>query len=126
MNIRRTVTATAIAAGLAVAPIGLAPPAGAVEKEFRVSGADVDFGVERERGNYDVDLDIDDAAPRSKWRVTLWQNGKRFYKNVLTADSDGDVRGIDRTRPNTRGRDTFKVKVTRFGGGSKSRTLRVR
>lgn len=125
MNIRRT-TAALTTAGLLAAPIALAAPASATEKEFGVAGADVNFEVEREDGRYSVEVDIDDAKPGSKWRITLWHNGKRFFKDVRRADDDGDVRDVDRSRANTRGKDVFKVKVKRIGGESKVRTIRKR
>jgi hypothetical protein len=57
--------------------------------------------------------------------VTLKHDGKRFHKKVHRADGDGDI-DIDKKRGNTKGADVFKVKVKKVGGGSKSRTIRMR
>lgn len=57
--------------------------------------------------------------------MTLKHDGRRYHKKVHRADGDGDVE-IDRTRADTRGADVFKVKVVKVGGGSKSRTIRMR
>ncbi len=125
MNLRRT-TATVAAAGLLATPIALASPAAATDKDFRVGGADVDFSVEKDDGRFEVDVDIDDAKPGTRWRITLWHDGQRFFKDTRRAGSDGDVADVERNRPNTRGKDVFKVKVKRVGGESKTRTIRKR
>ena len=57
--------------------------------------------------------------------MTLKHDGRRYHKKVHRADGDGDVE-IDSTRADTRGADVFKVKVVKVGGGSKSRTIRMR
>ncbi|WP_127480079.1 hypothetical protein [Nocardioides pantholopis] len=127
LNLRRT-TATVGAAVLLATPLVAlsATPAQAADRNFRCSGARVDFDVERDDGRYEVAVDIDRASAGSRWRVTLRQNGKRFYHRVRVADREGDVE-VDRNRPNTRGRDTFKLRVKRIGGAPACRsTIRVR
>jgi hypothetical protein len=124
MNVRRT-TAAVAAAALLASPMALAGPASAADREFRVGGADVEFDVEKDDGRFEVEVDIDDAKPGSKWRVVLRHDGKRFHNRVHRADSDGDV-DIDRKRPNTAGKDTFKVVVKKVGGPKKARTIRMR
>lgn len=127
-DVRRT-TATVGAAALLAVPISLAAagPAAAAEKEkeFTLGGADVHFEVEKEDGRFKVDVDIDDAAPGSRWRVVLRHDGKRFHKKVHRADGDGEVE-VDRNRRDTRGKDVFKVRVKKIGGGAKTRTIRMR
>jgi hypothetical protein len=125
MNLRRT-TATVAAAGLLASPIALAAPAAATEKEFKVGGADVDFEVDKDDGRFEVEVDIDNAKPGTRWRITLWHDGNRFFKDTRRANGDGDVADVERSRPNTAGRDVFKVKVKRVGGESKTRTIRKR
>ena len=117
-------TALGAAALVAVPAILVAaPPASAAEREFRYAGADVEFEVDKDDGRFEVDVTIDDAAPGSRWRVTLWHDGKRYYKKVRTADGDGDI-DIDRNRPNTKGKDVFKIKVTKIGSStSATRTI---
>jgi hypothetical protein len=126
----RTSTAAVAAAALVAAPLGMvAGPAYAdgpsKKREFRVGGAEVDFTVEKDDGRFEVEVDIDDAKPGSKYRVVLTQDGKRFHKKVHRADSDGDIE-IEKNRKNTKGRDKFKVKVKKIGGGSKVRTITMR
>lgn len=113
----RKVTATVGAAALLAAPLSLvaASPAAAADREFRCAGADVDFDVERDDGRFEVDVDIDNAEPGSRWRIVLKQDGKRYHKKVHRADSDGEI-DIDRNRPDTAGKDVFKVKVKKIGG----------
>ncbi len=125
-KIRSTTAALGLAA-LVAAPIAVAAPAHAdgKDREFRVAGAEVDFSVEKDDGRFEVSVDIDDARPGSKWRVVLRHDGKRYLNKVVRAERDGDV-DIDRNRPNTKGKDVFKVKVKKVGGGAKSRVIRMR
>jgi hypothetical protein len=130
MTTMRRTTATLGAATLLSASLGLvAGPAHAdgpeKDREFRVAGADVDFSVSKDDGRFEVDVDIDDAAPGSRWRVVLWHDGKRFHSKVHRADGDGDVE-IDKNRRDTRGADTFKVRVKKIGGAAATRTIRMR
>jgi len=126
----RKSTAAVGAAALLAAPVSMiASPAHAdgpgKQKEFRVAGAEVDFSVERDDGRFEVDVDIDDARPGSRWRVVLKHDGNRFHNNVHRADGEGDI-DIDKNRQNTRGADKFTVKVKKIGGPAKSRTIRMR
>lgn len=126
----RTATATLGAAALIAAPMSLiAAPAHAdgpeKEREFRLAGADVDFSVEKDDGRFEVEVDIDDARPGSRWRVVLRHDGKVFHNRVHRANGDGDIE-IDRRRPNTPGADVFKVRVKKIGGDAKVRTIRMR
>jgi hypothetical protein len=128
-NIRKTIAAVGAAALFATPLSMIASPAHAdgpeKEREFRLAGAEVDFSVEKDDGRFEVEVDIDDAKPGSKWRVVLRHDGKRFHNKVHRADGDGDIE-IDKTRRNTKGADTFKVRVKKVGGASKSRTIRMR
>lgn len=118
---RRTTRAIALTTGLAAiaAPVLLvATPANAdVERFGTCAGARFELSVDRERGGFDVDAEIDDAAPGSAWRVTLRHNGKRIHGRVLTADADGDIE-VSRWRRNANGKDTFALRVAPAGGSS--------
>lgn len=95
------------------------------DREFRVAGAEVDFSVSKDDGRFEVEVDIDDAEPGSRWRVVLWHDGKRYHSKVHRADGDGDVE-IEKDRRNTRAADTFKVRVKLVGGAGATRTIRMR
>lgn len=128
-NLRR-MTATIGTGALLAAPltlVGAAPATAGPEKdrEFRLAGAEVDFSVEKDDGRFEVELEIDDARPGSTWRVVLVHDGKRYHNRVHRADRDGEVE-IEKKRPNTRGTDTFRVKVKKVGGPKKVRTIRMR
>lgn len=125
----RRITAALVATAVVGAGLGmLTSPAQAdgpeKEKEFRVSGADVDFSVEKDDGRYDVSVDIDDAKPGSRWRVVLKHEGDKIHSRIHRADDDGDV-DIDRTRPDMRGTDVFKVRVKRIGGDAQAQVIRM-
>ena len=115
LNLRRT-TASLAAVTLLAAPMTVltAAPASAADREFRYAGAEVEFDVEKDDGRFEVEVDIDDAKPGSRWRVVLRHNGSRYHSRIHRADSDGDIE-IDRNRPNTPGRDVFKLRVKRIG-----------
>lgn len=126
----RTATATLGAAALLVAPLSLmSAPAHAdgpeKNREFRIAGAEIDFSVEKDDGRFEVEVDVDDARPGSRWRVVLKHDGKRFHSRVHRADGDGDIK-IDRKRGDTPGADVFKVRVKQIGGDAKGRTIRMR
>lgn len=129
MNLRSTTLAAGTTVLLAAGTVLAAVPAHAdgpeKDREFRVAGAEVDFSVSKDDGRFEVDVDIDDAQPGSRWRVVLWHDGKRFHDKVHRADGDGDV-DIDKDRRDTRGADTFKIRVEKIGGGAATRTIRMR
>ena len=127
LNLRRT-TATLGAMALLATPLTLmtASPASAADREFRYAGADVEFDVEKDDGRFEVEVDIDDAKPGSKWTIVLRHDGRVFHKKVHTADGDGDV-GVEKDRRNTAGKDVFKLKVKKIGADkAATRTIRKR
>lgn len=128
-NLRSAALAAGTTVLLAAGTVLVAAPAHAdgpeKDREFRVAGAEVDFSVSKDDGRFEVDVDVDDAAPGSRWRVVLRHDGQRFHSKVHRADSDGDIE-INKSRRDTRGSDTFKVRVKKIGGGAASRTIRMR
>lgn len=113
----RKAAATLGATALLATPLALtASPAHAADREFRCAGADVEFDVEKDDGRFEVDVDVDDAKPGTRYRVVLRHDGKVFHKKVHRADSDGDVADIDKERRNTAGKDRFKLTVKKIGG----------
>ena len=126
LNLRRTTATLATTALLATPIVALtAAPASAADREFRVAGAEVEFDVDRDDGRYEVDVEIDDAKPGSKWRVILRHNGKVYFNRVRKADRDGEFE-IERKRKNTRGKDVFRITVKKVGGKAKKSRKIVR
>jgi hypothetical protein len=116
-------TAAIVAVALTLFP---ATRAAAVDREFGVAGAEVDFEVEKEQGDFEVDVDIEEARPGSQWRVKLWHDGNRYHSRVHTADRFGEI-DIDKLRPDTSGDDVFKIKVRKVGSdAAKTRTIILR
>ncbi|GHJ60593.1 hypothetical protein NOK12_31110 [Nocardioides sp. OK12] len=127
----RTATATLGAAALLATPLALlGGPAHAdgpeQDRDFRVGGAEVDFSVEKEDGRFEVEVEVEDAEPGSRWRVVLKHDGRKVHSRVHRADGDGDVADIDKDRPDTKGADAFKLRVKKIGGGERSRTITMR
>lgn len=122
--LRRTAAALGTTA-LVAAPLTMmtASPAAAADREFRYAGAKVGYDVEKDDGRFEIDVDVDDAKPGSRWTISLWHDGKRYYHRTRTADRDGDIE-VQRSRANTRGKDVFKMRIKRVGGpAAETRTI---
>lgn len=128
MNIRR-ITATVGAAALLAAPVTLlgGSPASAADREFRYAGAEVDFDVDRDDGRYEVEVELDNVKqPKAKYRIVLRHNGKVFHNRVHRAGADREI-NIEKNRPNTRGKDVFKLRVKKASAKKAAvRTIRRR
>jgi hypothetical protein len=127
MNFRKTTTTIGMTALLAVpAATLMAAPANAVEKSGRCSGARFELNAEKDDGRFEVEADIDNARPGSKWRVVLRHDGKKIYNQVRTADREGDIE-VERNRRNTAGKDVFRLTVKKVGTKSAcTRTITLR
>lgn len=126
LNLRKT-TATLATTALLATPFAVltAAPASAADREFRVGGAEVEFDVEKDDGRFEVEVDLDDAKPGSKWRIILRHNGKVYFNKVRKADRDGEIE-IDRKRKNTKGKDVFRITVKKVGSKAKKSRKIVR
>jgi hypothetical protein len=119
-------TTTLVATAAAGTAVLVASPASAdVDRQGTCAGATYELGVDRERGGYDVDADIENARAFSDWRVTIRHNGKVAVSRTVRADDEGEL-DVDTFRKNTRGKDTFTLTVTPAGGSSCSVKLTVR
>jgi hypothetical protein len=115
MNIRKTTATIGVTALMAVpAATLMASPASAAEKSGKCGGARFELSVEKDDGRFEVEADIENAKPGSKWRVILKHDGKRFYNKVRKADREGDIE-VERNRRNTAGKDVFRLTVKRVG-----------
>ena len=124
---KKLIAATALLATAAGgATVLVAAPASAdVERRGTCAGATFELNVDRERGGFEVDADIDNARAGSEWRVAIRHDGKLATSRVLTADDEGEL-DLDTFRKNTRGKDTFRLTVTPAGGSSCSVTVTLR
>ncbi|MCF6379196.1 hypothetical protein L2K70_16410 [Nocardioides KLBMP 9356] len=116
---KKTIAATTLlATATAGATVLVAAPANAdVERRGTCAGATYELNVDRERGGYDVDADIEGAKASSTWRLTIRHNGTVAVSRTLRADDEGEL-DLDTFRKNTTGKDTFKVTVTPAGGSA--------
>ena len=112
--IATTLVATA-AAGTTVLVAG--PASADVERRGTCSGATYELNVDRERGGYDVDADLEGAKAFSTWKVAIRHNGNLAVTRTIKADDEGEL-DLDTFRKNTAGKDTFKLTVTPVGGSS--------
>ena len=112
---KKLVAAGLLTAVTVPATLLVATPANAdIERTARCGAATYELNVDRERGGFDVDADLEDARPGSTWRVLMKHDGKTFYNKVRTADDEGEI-SVDRWRANTAGKDAFVVEVRKSG-----------
>jgi hypothetical protein len=96
----------------------VAAPANAdVDRTGTCAGATYELGVDRERGGWEVDADLDNARPGSSWRVALHHDGQVVTSKVHTADAEGEI-DVDAWRRDTAGSESFVLKVKPVGGTS--------
>lgn len=128
MNLLQKTTTTLAASALLAVPalVVAATPASAVERSGTCSGARFELSAEKDDGRFEVEADIDNARPGSKWRVILKHDGRTYYNKVRTADREGDI-SADFNRRNTAGKDVFKLTVKKVGSSTAcSRTITLR
>lgn len=117
---RRTTALAALAAvPLTLVPAALltaSPAAADVERSDVCGRAVLELNVDRERGRWEVDADLD-AARGSRWTIALSQDGRTYYRQTRTADGEGEL-DVDTVRADSAGRDTFRAVATPVGGGA--------
>ena len=112
------IATTLVATAAAGTTVFVAGPASAdVERRGTCAGATFELNVDRERGGYDVDADVENARASSEWTVAVRHDGKVAVSRTLRADHEGEL-DLDTFRRNTRGTDTFRLTVTPAGGGA--------
>ena len=118
-------TALAATAAAGTTLLVAAPASADVERRGTCAGATFELNVDRERGGFEVDADIDNARPGSEWRVAIRHDGRLATSRVLRADGEGEL-DLDTFRRNTAGKDTFGLAVTPAGGSACSVKVTLR
>ncbi|WP_210441476.1 hypothetical protein [Nocardioides xinjiangensis] len=121
--IATTALVATAAAGTTVLAAG--PASADAERRGTCAGATYELGVDRERGGFEVDADVDGARVGSEWRVTIRHDGRVATSRVLRADGEGEL-DLDTFRRDTAGSDTFRLSVTPAGGRTCSTKVAVR
>lgn len=119
------IATTALLATAGTTALVAAPAHADVERRGTCAGATYELNVDRERGGFEVDADIDNARVGSEWRVTIRHDGKVATSRVLRADDEGEL-DLDTFQRNTAGKDVFKLTVTPAGGASCSTKITLR
>lgn len=116
MKMHLIATTALLATATAGATVLVAAPASAdVERRGTCAGATYELSVDRERGGFEVDADVDRARPSSEWRVTVRHDGAVAVSRTLRADDEGEL-DVDAWRRDTAGSDTFTLTVRPAGG----------
>lgn len=124
MNRARTSLVALGVAGAVAVPtaVVLTPPAFAdTESGGRCAGAGYELSVDREHGGFEVDAGVDDATPGSRWKIVVRHEGQVVANVTRHADAEGDIE-VERYRPNTKGKDTFRLRVTHLASDTTCRT----
>ena len=119
------IATTALLATAGTTALVAAPAHADVERRGTCAGATYELNVDRERGGFEVDADVDNARVGSEWRVTIRHDGKVATSRVLRADNEGEL-DLDTFQRNTAGKDVFKLTVTPAGGASCSTKVALR
>ncbi|MCW2791831.1 MAG: hypothetical protein JWO76_929 [Nocardioides sp.] len=115
---------TAPAIALAAAPAHADGP----EKHAQgaVGGGRYDINIEKENG-FDVGVDLEGIPASSTWKLVVKHDGKRVSTQTANSrldDGRHEVDFRDVRSKNTKGKDSFTVKISRVdGAGSVTRTL---
>jgi len=119
------ITSSALAAVAGTTLLVAAPANADVDRRGTCAGATYELSVDRERGGYDVDADVEGARPSSGWKVVIRHDGSVATSRTLTADREGEL-DVDTWRRNTSGKDVFRLTVTPAGGSGCSVSAVVR
>ncbi|WP_347352601.1 hypothetical protein [Intrasporangium sp.] len=114
---RTAVLVTTAVLTVPAAVLTAAPAQADVERHGRCGSAVYEFSVDRERGGFEVELEIDRAKPKSQWKVLMYHDGKRFVNQTFRADREGEL-DVERWRGNTAGYDKFTFRATRSDGAA--------
>ncbi len=79
-------TALVATATAGTAVLVVAPASADVERRGTCAGATYELNVDRKRGGFEVDADIDHARPGSEWRVAVRHDSTLATSRVLRAD----------------------------------------
>ena len=124
MNTKRiavTAVATTAAGALVAVPLvalSAAPAFADRERNGSCSkGGTYELGVDKERGGFEVDTEVDTRTAGVKWRLTIKHDGKVATRVVRTTDREGEV-SRDVWRAGTAGKDVFTFRAVNLENGS--------
>lgn len=128
----KTIALTSVLAGtmaLTVAAPAAPALAGGAERQVSgtVAGARYEMSAEKDDGRYEVDADLAGVRSGSTWKMVVRHDGKKVATRTSRAHrEDGrfevDFKSVN--RPDSAGKDVFKVTLTRTDGAGKvTRTL---
>lgn len=119
--------AVGLASGALV--LGAVPANADVERRGTCSaGSSWDVDIERERGVFDIDVEVQSQTSGENWQLVVTQNGKRVFSSTLPSRQDSDDRYADVdwifTAKNTpRVRDRFRLVATNQTTGEVCRVM---
>lgn len=90
------------------------------------AGIETKLKVSPENGQIEVEYELEDAVPGSRWRVTITKNGRAILRKTQRASAAGYVEVRQVTR-NLAGNETIRATAKRVGAaGACTLSLSVR
>ena len=124
MNIKRMIT-NSLVAGLVAAtalPALAAVPASAKGREVVRAGncsgaATSKIKVKLDDGRIDTEFEVDQNRNGQRWRVTLRDNGTRFFRGVRTTHAPSGSFTVERLTRNRAGKDNITARAVNLASG---------
>ncbi len=118
----RTAMSTTAAAAAALALLA-APPAVANEGDVEETGQCSQFGrydlkLSPQNGRIEVEFEVDVNRRGQRYRVRLFQDGRRVEQGVYTTRGLSGSFTVRAVRPNRGGADRFRARAVRVGRGN--------
>jgi hypothetical protein len=118
----RTVTSTTAAAAAALA-LAAAPPAVANEGDVDETGQCSQFGrydlkLSPQNGRIEVEFEVDVNRRGQRYRVRLFQDGRRVERGVHTTRGPSGSFTVRAVRPDSASADRIRARAVRVGGGN--------
>jgi len=97
-----------------------------IERHRNCHGGAAELSVEKKRHGFEIDAALDHSRPYSVWSMTLRHDGKVIAKRTNHRTDDEGEMDLERNRPNTRGKDVFKLTVKPKHKSACTLTVRTR
>lgn len=88
---------------------------GEIVKRGRCStGVETELKASPENGQIEVEYELGDAAPGSRWHIRITKNGKTILRTTQRANAVGDIE-VRQITTNLAGRETIRATAKRAG-----------
>jgi hypothetical protein len=107
--------AVSIALFLTLAPtLSLAKNGDIIKRGQCSTGENTKLKAGPENGQIEIEYELDDAVPGSRWRITITKNGKTILRTTQRANAAGNI-DVRTLTSNLAGREKIRAKAKRIG-----------